>query len=304
MKRIAAFIMMLVSVLSYAQSQSEMLERRYNLIVSQVGQAGLGVETVLNSWEKVDSTNLKMLLGKFNYYFTKAQTTNIVAKQEKKYLGCDPILTLKDSLGRDVYYFQDVEFDDESYGKALKVVNKVIALNPDRLDLKFMKANAFLEYEKGSPDMTLNYLMDLSDVGAARTTDWKFAEETKDKKFFQEAMQEYCYNLFAIATPSSREAFMKLSTKLNKLFPSNNDFLNNIGSYYLVNSDFKSALKIFSKVLKKQPDNLTAIQNSVLASRFMKDSKSEIKYLQMMVKYAPANEALTAKARIEVLNKK
>jgi tetratricopeptide (TPR) repeat protein len=103
---------------------------------------------------------------------------------------------------------------------------------------------------------------------------------------------------------SNKEAFMKLSTKLNKLFPSNNDFLNNIGSYYLVNSDFKSALKIFSKVLKKQPDNLTAIQNSVLASRFMKDSKSEIKYLQMMVKYAPQREALLAKSRMEALTKK
>lgn len=295
---------MLVSALSYAQTQSEMLERRYNLIVSQVGQAGLGVETVLNSWERVDSTNLNMLLGKFNYYFTKSQSVVVVSKQEKKYLGTDPVLTLKDSLGRDVYYFQEVEYDDESYGKSLKVMDKIVALNPDRLDLRLMKANALMAYEKDSPDMTLNYLMDLSDEGAARTEDWEFSTEDKDRKFFQEAMQEYCYNLFAIATPSSRDAFMKLSIKLNRLFPSNNDFLNNIGSYYLVNSDFKSALKVFSKVLKKQPDNLTAIQNSVLASRFMKDSRSEIKYLQMMVKYAPGNEALTAKGRIEALSKK
>ena len=67
--------------------------------------------------------------------------------------------------------------------------------------------------------------------------------EKKDKSFFEQAIQEYCYNLFAIGTTASKDAFMTLSVKLNKIFPSNLDFLNNIGSYHLVNSDFKDAFK-------------------------------------------------------------
>jgi tetratricopeptide (TPR) repeat protein len=304
MKRIALLVFFLVlTTLSFSQTQSEVLERRYNMLVSQVGEAGLGVETLLNAWEKEEADNLNMLIGKFRYYFIKGQSTQVVARQERKYLGMEPILSLKDSLGRQVCYFQEYFYDDELYGQAIKALDRAVSHYPDRLDLRFMKANALLAYEKGSPDMTLDYLLKLTDEAAARTKDWTYGAEKKDKSFFEQAIQEYCYNLFAIGTTASKDAFMTLSVKLNKIFPSNLDFLNNIGSYHLANSDFKDALKIYSKVLKKQSDNLTAIQNCVLASRLKKDVKAEMKYLQMMVKYAPEQEALVAKNRIETLSK-
>ena len=302
MKRIAILVFFMVSTtLSFSQTQSEIMERKYNMLVSKVGEAGLGVESVLNTWEKEDSNNLNMLLGKFRYYFNKAQSTQIVAKYEKRYLGLEPVLSLKDSLGRQISYFQEVFYDDELYGQAIKALDKAVSLNPDRLDLRFMKANSLLAYEKGSPDMTLNYLLQLTDEVAARTKDWTFGSEKKDKKFYEDAIQEYCYSLFTVGTSASKDAFMALSLKLNKIFPSNLNFLNNIGSYYLVNSNYKAALKTYSKVLKKEPGNLTAIQNCVLAARKNEDEKSEIKYLQMILKYAPEQEALMAKARIEVL---
>lgn len=304
MKRVfIGFILMLVSVLAGAQT-SDLYERRYNLIAEQLGPAGLGVETILNAWEKVDSTNVNMLLGRFRYYLAKGQSTEVVSRPEKKYLGMDPILKLKDSLNRDVFYYQETSYDDELFGQAMKPMDKAISLYPDRLDLRVLKANVYLTYEKGSPELTSSYLKSLASEGAARKEDWNFDGEMKDKEFFKDAMQEYCYSLFVLATPQARKAFYELSQHLYKLFPDRIDFLNNVGSYYLVTEDFKAALKVYSKVLKKYPDNLVAIQNCVLASRMMKDTKLEIKYLQMMIKYAPEKEALTAKARLESLNKK
>lgn len=296
--------MALMSVLSYAQSTSDIYERRYQLITGQVGPAGLGVETVLNAWEKADSTDVNMLLGRFRYYLAKGQTTNVVARHEKRYLGLEPILSLKDSLGREVYYFQEVSYDDELFGLAVKPLDKAISLYPDRLDLRAHKANIYITYEKGSPDMALDYLITLADEGASRKTDWEFEGEKQDVEFFKGAMQEYCYNFFAIGTSSSRKAFLELSLHLSKLFPGETDFLNNIGSYHLVSEDYKNALKVYSKVLKKHPDDLTAIQNCVLAARLMKDPKLEIKYLQMLVDYGPEKDAQVAKARIAGLSRK
>ena len=302
MKRIiVSLILVLGSMLTYAQT-SEMMERRYNLVVQQLGPAGMGVETILNAWEKVDSSSLNMLLGRFRYYITKGQTIEVVTKSEKKYLGMDPILKLKDSLDRDVYYFQEVFYDDELFGQAMKPLDKAISLNPDRLDLRMLKANAYLTYEKGSPELTSSYLKALASEGAARKSDWEFDGETGNKEFFTTAMQEYCYSLYILGTPQAREAFYDLSQHLYKLFPDEIDFLNNVGSYYVVTEDFKAALKVYSKVLKKYPDNLVAIQNCVTAARMMKDYKLEVKYLQMMVKYAPETEALKAKLRIDALN--
>jgi tetratricopeptide (TPR) repeat protein len=274
--------LILSSVLSFAQTTSELMARRYNLIVSQVGPSGLGVETVLNAWEKVDSTNLDMLLGRFKFYLSGAQSTNVVVKQEKKYLGMDPILNLKDTLGREVYYFQEINYDDELFGKAIKVLDKAATLYPDRLDLRAMKANLYITYEKGSPDLALDYLIALASEGAARKEDWDFEGKKEGREFFKSAMQEYCYNLFSIGTGPSRKAFFDLSVHLNRLFPESVDFLNNVGSYHLVSKDYKSALKCYSKVLKKHPEDLTALQNSALAARLLKNRKLEQKYLQMI----------------------
>ena len=74
-----------------------------------------------------------------------------------------------------------------------------------------------------------------------------------------------------------------------------------MGSYYLLKEDYKTALKHYSKVLKKSPEDYTAIKNSALAARKMQNSKLEKKYLQLLVKYGPENEAVAAEARLQAL---
>ena len=99
-KFIVAAVCMLLSASAFAQADK--YEQRYDLLVSKLGPAGVGVETILNNWEKADSTASKMLLGRFNYLFAKAQSMQVVVKDKKKYLGMEPILALKDSTGTDV----------------------------------------------------------------------------------------------------------------------------------------------------------------------------------------------------------
>ena len=159
---IVAAAVLMMHIAAFAQTESERYEQRYDMLVSQFGAAGVGVETVLDNWEKVDSTNAKLLLARFNYLFTKAQSVSVVMKDNKKYLGMEPILTFKDSLQRNVYCYQETFFDDELYGKAVKAVDKAISVHPDRLDFRFVKANALIAYEKESPDMALPYLLDLA----------------------------------------------------------------------------------------------------------------------------------------------
>lgn len=279
MKRILlATVLVLAGFAASAQSESERYEQRYDMLVARLGPAGIGVETVLDNWEKVDSTNAKMLLGRFSYLFTKAQTSEIVAKSQKRYLGMEPLLTLKDSLGKDVYYFQQNVFDDELYGQAVKAADKAISLWPDRLDFRFMKANAYIAYEKESPDMALAYLMDLVGENVRRKGAWQYEGADIEDGFFEDAMQEYCFSFYTIGSEASRNAFLKLSEKLSKIYPSNPEFINNIGSYYLVKLEYKTALKYYDKVLKKHPADQTALQNALIAARRLKNAKLEKKY--------------------------
>lgn len=297
---ITVVVSMAMAVSAMAQT-ADRYRQRYEMLVNQFGPAGVGVETVLDNWAKVDSTSSDFLFARFSFYFTKAQTTEIVSKPEKKYLGMEPMLTLKDSTGTDVYYYQVNAFDDELYGKAIRAMDKAIALYPERLDFRFMKANAYIAYEKESPDMALPYLLDLA--GREKERKWTYEDQVIEKGFYEDALQEYCYSFYSIGTPAAYDAFLALSQKLASLYPDYLDFSNNIGAYHMIaKEDYKAALKQYAKVIKKDPSNYTAIKNSVLAARKMGNVKSEKKYLQMLIEHGSETEKLAAQGRLKKLS--
>lgn len=298
------YILCLLLVCPLLSAQTVNYEQRYDLLVSKFGPAGIGVETVLDNWEKTDSANIKLLTARFNYYFTKSQSVQVVKKSQKRYLGTDPVLSLKDSTGADVYYYQESFFDDVIYGRALKAADKAIAMYPDHLDFRFLKANAYISYEKESPDMALAYLLNLADEDSSRKRLWLYDGKGTQAGFFNEAMLEYCYTFYSIGSSKSMEAFFRLSEKMNSLHPSDQGFMNNIGSYYMVaRQDYKAALKWYGKVLKKHPEDYTAIRNSMLAARKTGNLKLEKKFLQMIVAHGPENEKRQAEARLKALDK-
>lgn len=293
--------LMLLSVAAFAQADK--YEQKYNLLVSKFGPAGVGVETILNNWEQADSTDSRMLLGRFNYLFTKAQSGQIVEKKTKKYLGMDPILSLKDSTGTDIYYYQEIFYDDDLYGQAMKVVDKAIGMHPEKLDFRFLKANAYIAYEKESPDMAGNYLRSLVEESSSRKV-WLYGDEPADAAFFSEAMLEYCYSFYSIGSPAALELFFDISQRMSELDPKNPAFINNMGTYYLLaKEDYKTALKYYTRVLKSYPEDYTAIKNCVLLARKQNNVKLEKKYLQLLAQHGTESEKLAASARLSQLTK-
>lgn len=305
MRRIIIVFSLLVCCVTTSgqTSRSEIYEQKYDLLVSKFGPAGVGVETVLDNWEKVDSTNVRLMLARFELLFEKSRSTKVVSRSEKKYLGMEPLLTLKDSTGVDIYYYQESEFDDALYGQAVQALDKAIGTWPDKLDLRFVKANAYIAYEKESPDMALAYLVDLAALDAMRNRPWTYGGENVSEDFFAGALQEYCYTFFNIGTDSSMNAFRSLSEVMLEHYPKNPGFLNNIGSYHLSKADYKTARKCYSKVLKKHPDDLVAIKNSLIIARRTKDLKFEKKCLGWMVRYGEETDKAAAQARLSALEK-
>ena len=304
MRKILVLAALCMTAMMSAQTPSEKYEQRYNMLSSQFGAAGVGVETVLDNWEKVDSTNARLLLARFDFYLTKAQSISVVKKENRRYLGMEPVLVLKDSLQRDIYYYQETFYDDDLYGKAIKTIDKAVNLYPDRIDFRFVKANALIAYEKESPDMAMDYLKSLVAEASRRSADWIYGDEKVGKDFVEDAMQEYCYSFYSIASDSSLKSFKSLSEKLSALYPDNMGYINNIGSYYMIAlKDYKTALKYYNKVLKMHPDDYTALKNAVLAARRTNNIKSEKKYLQQMIQYGPERDAALAKNRLDAISK-
>lgn len=302
----AAAVAMLTAATSTAQEPSSQdFKARYETMVSKLGPAGVGIETLINKWEAAYPEDLEMLTARFSYCFNKSQTANVEVKEASKYLGEKPVLTLKDTTGNDINYFQVISYDDELFGQAQKAIDKAIQVAPDRLDLRFLKTASLIGYENESPDMALSSLKGLVDYNFTRHPKWEYpGVEKADDEFFTLAIQEYCYLFFKYGTPTSFEAFRQLSEKMLAYRPSDVLFLDNLGSYYLVVAkNSKTALKYYNKVLKIKPDDMTAIKNLVILARNSKDVKLEKKYLPMMIKYTEdAATRMSAEKRLEFLN--
>ena len=309
MKRILTFLVALalpLSLLGQTQTPEDYV-RRYNNLVDRVGASGVGVETLLDKWAADYPDDLQQLLARFSFCFNKAQTSQVIQLPQDRYLGREPLIPMTDSLGRKANYFEDFIFDDEQFGLALEALDRAVSLNPERLDLRLLRTDALIAYEKGSPDMALASLKALVDENFQKHPAWTHGSlEKVDDEVFKALMQDYCFTFFRLGTDSSAEAFKGLTEHMLTRWKDDPMLLDNIGSYWLVcKKDYKKARKYYDQVLKKHPGDMTAIRNGVLLARTIKDVKLEKKYLAMMAQYGETEvDRKSASARLEAMNQK
>lgn len=269
MKRIvilAAALAMTLAASAQTLSQEEHLNK-YAKQVSRVGLAGLGVEYILDKWEEDWPEDPSMLEARFAYNYTKAKTTEVLRKNQDKFLGMDPVLIIPDSLGNNVHFFQEDFFDENYFSAAMSYIDKAIALYPAELAYRYDRISALFDYEKESPDMAFDEVTDLIELNKTKPL-WTVSGEVLDPDTFPGIIQEYCYKFYTVGSERSRNYFSLLSTKMNRLYPKDPNFLCNLGTYYLVvkGSDSK-ALSYYNKALKLDPENTVAKSNIKVIER-------------------------------------
>ena len=269
---IIMFFAALSCAMLLAQSAGDDYLAKYQRQVRNAGVAGVGVQTIVDNWIAACPDDARAYEARFNYCFAKSRSTEIQPKNSERYLGQKPVLTLKDSTGRDVNYFQEDVFVDSLFASCLTSIDKALSLQPLELRYHLDKITAMLSYEKDCPDLSyelVNSLIDsfVKNKSADWTLDNEALPEDRDEVFCQ-CIGEFCYTFFQVGSPSSYRYFLALSEKMNKLYPKNPVFLDNIGSYWQVaEKNDKKALKYYKKALKLDPQDYAALNNIRLINR-------------------------------------
>lgn len=246
----------------------------YERQVRNVGFSGVGVQTILDRWEEAEPGNVFAIEGRINYHFSKNQKTELVPMERTRYMGKKPVLTMKDSLGRPVRYFEDVIFDPEEFAQCQRVIDRAIENDPLELAFRESKVISMLAYEKESPELSYGIISDLIAYNKSARPKWKSLSEPAAEGEFEALIQDFCFSLFKTGSEQTYLYFKNISALMAKQFPKNLNFICNVGTYYLIAADDpKTALKYYGKVLKSDPGNETARTNSELARKKMAESR-------------------------------
>lgn len=241
---------------------------RYNALVSRVGFSGIGVETLLDRWEKADPEDINHMVGRFNFYLSRSMRDSVVVSAKANYLDMKPLMALKDSLGKNVYYYNEKVFNQEDFAKAVTYIDRAISFDNTRLDLYFLKLDAFVTYEKTVPDTGRDLLIDIVNKNFASKYIWKIPDSAFSEETFLQEIQDYCIGYYNIGSPQSLAALKAVSERVLKFRPKRVDFINNMGAYCVSQlKDDKKAAKYYNSVLKIDPDNVVAKQNLSLIAR-------------------------------------
>ncbi len=259
---IALFLLLCVQV-SAQEGGSARFKASYERQVRNVGPAGVGVETIIDRWEAAEPQDPDVYAARFNWFFAKSKKSEVVPKDARRYLGEEPMLTLKDSLGRDIYYFEVPVFEDSLYADGMRAIDKAVSLRPGEFRYRFYKITSLMEYEGESPDMAFQELMSLIDeYVSSKGEGWTLDGKLSDDEVFCQAVGEYCYAFFHIGTQSGYEYFYSLSGRMNRLYPRNTVFIDNLGSYWQVaRKNPRKAMKYYKKALKINPEDYAAKKN-------------------------------------------
>ena len=275
-KLIVPILMILFSCAAFAQEtlSAEEFQARYERLVRNLGYDGVGIETLLDRWAAAYPDDPAVSTARFNYYLEKGRSTEMVPKPtQRRFMGQPPALTLQDPEGGEVPYFEEDFYDEEYFGLAMRVVDQQIAEHPDELRWYSLKISALCAYEKESPDMAVQEVRSLiRRQESSKKPAWTLDGEPVDEEIFQQFVGETCYEFFQAASVTSYEYFREISERMNKLYPKNPAFLDNIGSYWQVarNND-KQAVKYYKKALKLDPDDYAATRNLQIIERKQKN---------------------------------
>ena len=173
-KTLITIVAALACVFASAQDDAAAFKARYERQVRNVGAAGVGVETILTRWEEAFPEDPAVMEGFYKFWFAKSLGSAVVTRDTRRYLGKDPMFSLRDSTGKERFYFEDNAFVDSLFALSQTYIDRAIATEPCELSYRVDTVTSLMLYEKESPDMATQELLKLIDFQRKSHPEWTY----------------------------------------------------------------------------------------------------------------------------------
>jgi tetratricopeptide (TPR) repeat protein len=294
MKLISLFFLLLLATSSHAQA-------RYKTFVELFEKNDTtGQLKLIEQWEQAAPGDPELYVAQFNYYANRSRMEVVVIKDEP--VG-EEQLEMKDSLGRTFYMGSEIKYEESILRKAFGYIDKGIAANPDRLDMRLGKITML-----GRSEHFEEYVQEIVKMAAYSLNNkhaWLWTNGIPgeyDENAFFEAIQNCVMKLYERDDQLGNMG--KVAEGILQYYPNHVPTLSNAAISYLMTKNYSKALEYLAKAEKLAPEDCVVLNN--IAHTYVQQGNLEnaIAYYEKMFKYGTEDDQQYAKEKIEELKRK
>lgn len=222
---------------------------------------------VLTAWEHARPEDPELFTAYFNYYVTLADRSAIALTANTMATG--ESLIFADSLGNPAGSLRQItDYDGALVQKGIAVINRGIALHPNRLDMYFGKIyvlglvkdwEAFTESVLAVTDRSaVNHNQWLWTNNA----EWESGRSGKEKEAdFLECLQDYQNTLYRANDNALLGNMRRIAEAVLRHYPDDVRSINNIAVSYVVERKYAEALPFLLRAEKYAPEDTVVLSN-------------------------------------------
>jgi len=270
---------LLLTIIAFTQDY----KKGYEEILSQ--RDSTKIIPYLQKWEKATPNDPDVYIAYFNHYFSKSKRTiGVLSRGEPK----SGTFVLTDSAGNTAGYMSDTTvYDPILVGKAIASIDKGIAKNPQRLDMRFGKIYVLGQtgdYKTFTSEL-INTLHYSNKIGE---NNWKWANNKPiedPKKLILGAVQDYCVTLYETNDDALLNNMREISETVLQYYPNHVPSLSNIAITYTLQGNHDKALESLLKAEKIAPTDYIILNNIANIYRTQNDKPNAIRYYELVLKH-------------------
>lgn len=287
-----------------SQAFGQNFKQQFNELFSE--KDTLGQIQLLEKWEKAEPDNPEMYVAYFNYYVQRSTQEIIAIGNQPK--GEDVLEIIdQDSTQQETvaYMYGDTYYDQALLEKGFDALDKGIAKNPTRLDMRFGKIYMLgqsADYERYTTE-----IIKTVDYSAVIKNSWTWADNKPledPKNFMLGSIQGSVVQLYNTEDEVLLENMKRIVETVLKHYPDHVESLSNLAIIYLEIEEYDKALEPLLKAEKLAPTDYIVLANIAQTYKLKGNHKAAIKYYQKVVKYGDDDAIAYAMEQIEVLGKK